>query len=91
VTNEIKGCLKNLPESMLVRPPRILNKFDSDKAFSEQQKDLIGKIGESFYQVFIYIYTCIYIYIYTYICIYMYIYMYICNMYICICNIYIHV
>jgi hypothetical protein len=37
---------------MLQNPPRILNKFNSDKDFSEQQKDLLEKIGESFYQDF---------------------------------------
>lgn len=53
VTDEIKRCLKSIPESLLEKPPRILNKFDSVEDFSQQQQILLEKIGESFYQVLI--------------------------------------
>ena len=35
-----------------------------------------GRVDGIIYNIYIYIYTCIYIYIYTYTCIYIYIYIY---------------
>ena len=52
VNNQISLCLMNIPQTLLQNPPRVLQRLvDEKRSLSDQQKDLLSRIEESFYQV----------------------------------------
>jgi hypothetical protein len=54
VTSRITECLENIPQSLLQNPPKILDRManeSSNEFFNEQQKELLERIGDSFYEV----------------------------------------
>lgn len=54
VTSQIAVCLASIPPTLLQNPPRVLQRLHNEnKGLSNQQNELISRIEESFYQVWL--------------------------------------